>query len=69
LLRTEDQLLAEAMAHLGFQRRGPNIVAAISDAIARARHPETTPPRSPRPGREPRGRRSHAGEWRGKPLA
>jgi very-short-patch-repair endonuclease len=38
LLRTEDQLLAEAMAHLGFQRRGPNIIAAITDAIARARH-------------------------------
>jgi very-short-patch-repair endonuclease len=69
LLRTEDQLLAEAMAHLGFQRRGPNIVAAISDAIARARHPETTPPRSARLGRELRGRRSQAGEWRGKPLA
>ena len=62
LLRTEDQLLTEAMAHLGFQRRGPNIVAAISDAIARARHPETTPPRSARLGREPRGRRSQAGE-------
>jgi very-short-patch-repair endonuclease len=40
LLRTEDQLLVEAMEHLGFQRRGWKIVAAITDAIARVRHPE-----------------------------
>jgi very-short-patch-repair endonuclease len=37
LLRTEDELLEEAMVELGFQRRGKNIVAALEDAIRAAR--------------------------------
>lgn len=37
LLRTEDQVLAEVMRVLGFQRRGSRIVAAIQQAIAQAR--------------------------------
>lgn len=37
LLRTEDELIAEVMDELGFQRRGARIVAAIRSAIRRAR--------------------------------
>ena len=37
LLRTEDDLLAEAMSLLGFRRRGRNIVDALSAAIVDAR--------------------------------
>ena len=37
LLRTEDELLAEAMRQLGFQKRGSRIVAALTDAIRQAR--------------------------------
>jgi very-short-patch-repair endonuclease len=37
LLRTEDQVLAEVMRTLGFQRRGSRIVAAIQRAIRQAR--------------------------------
>ena len=33
LLRTKDQLLGEVIHHLGFQKRGSRIVAAISAAI------------------------------------
>ena len=36
-LRTEDELLAEAMQELGFKRRGTKIVAALIQAIHRAR--------------------------------
>lgn len=36
-LRTEDELLAEAMQELGFKRRGTKIVAALTQAIQRAR--------------------------------
>ena len=36
-LRTEDELLAEAMQELGFKRRGTKIVAALTEAIRRAR--------------------------------
>jgi very-short-patch-repair endonuclease len=37
LLRTEDQVLAEVMRTLGFQRRGSRIVATIQRAIRQAR--------------------------------
>ncbi len=37
LLRTEDQVLAEVVRVLGFQRRGTRIVAAMQQAIAQAR--------------------------------
>jgi very-short-patch-repair endonuclease len=37
LLRTEDELLAEAMRQLGFQKRGSRIVVALTDAIRQAR--------------------------------
>ncbi len=37
LLRTEEELVAEAMAALGFSRKGSQIVAAITAAIADAR--------------------------------
>jgi very-short-patch-repair endonuclease len=37
LLRTEDELLAETIRTLGFQRRGSKITAAVAAAIARAR--------------------------------
>lgn len=37
LLRTSDQILAEVMTELGFNRRGARIVAAISAAIEAAR--------------------------------
>jgi very-short-patch-repair endonuclease/DNA polymerase III delta prime subunit len=47
LLRTEDELLAEVMACLGFRRRGSKIVAAISDAIAWVRQSETARPLPP----------------------
>ena len=36
-LRTEDELLVEAMQELGFKRRGTKIVAALTQAIHRAR--------------------------------
>ena len=36
-LRTEDELLSEAMQELGFKRRGTKIVAALRKAIAAAR--------------------------------
>lgn len=38
LLRTEEELIIEAMEELGFQRRGSRIVAALRAAIRRARH-------------------------------
>src|SRR5579875_2004649 len=37
LLRTEDELITEAMRTLGFSRRGSKITAALTEAIARAR--------------------------------
>lgn len=37
LLRTEDELLAQVMQDLGFERRGKNVVAAIRQAIRYAR--------------------------------
>ena len=40
LLRTQDQLLAEAIKLLGFKRRGSKIVDAIEWAIADARKPQ-----------------------------
>jgi very-short-patch-repair endonuclease len=39
LLRTEDELLHEAVRLLGFDRKGHRIVAAVTAAIAEARHP------------------------------
>ncbi len=39
LLRTEDQVIAEVMQYLGFQRRGANIVNTIADAIVLSRVP------------------------------
>jgi very-short-patch-repair endonuclease len=39
LLRTEDQLLAEMMRILGFQRRGSKITATLTAAITWARRP------------------------------
>ena len=42
LLRTEDELLAEAVRVLGFGRRGSKITAAITAAIAQARRPTPT---------------------------
>lgn len=38
LLRTEDELLAEAIRQLGFRKRGSRIVAALTLAIAQARN-------------------------------
>ena len=40
LLRTQDQLLAEAINLLGFKRRGSKIVEALEWAIADARKPQ-----------------------------
>jgi very-short-patch-repair endonuclease len=61
LLRTEDQLLCEMMAELGFQRRGPRIVAVLKLAIAVARGKATPTVLHPKPVRtaiyRPRGRR------------
>ena len=37
LLRTEDQVIAELMVELGFQKRGKNIVAALQQAVRDAR--------------------------------
>lgn len=37
MLRTEEELLAEMMRELGFQRRGKNVVAALKAAIARTK--------------------------------
>jgi hypothetical protein len=39
LLRTEDQLLAEMMRILGFQRRGSKITATLAAAITWAHRP------------------------------
>jgi hypothetical protein len=36
LLRTEEQLIDELMAELGYQRRGPRIVEALTAAIRAA---------------------------------
>jgi very-short-patch-repair endonuclease/DNA polymerase III delta prime subunit len=44
-LRTEEELLDEMMTELGFQRRGKNLVARITDAIRRS-GPETRRPHS-----------------------
>ena len=41
LLRTEDQLLSEAIRELGFRRRGPKIVEALTSAIRRVRQDQT----------------------------
>jgi very-short-patch-repair endonuclease len=46
LLRTEDELLAEAVRALGFGRRGSKITAAITAAIAQARRPTHQQPSS-----------------------
>ncbi len=43
-LRTDEETLEEMIRELGFQRRGPRIVAAIRDAIARARGPQSGQP-------------------------
>ncbi|HEX2766789.1 MAG TPA: AAA domain-containing protein [Candidatus Limnocylindria bacterium] len=37
LLRTEDEVISEAMAELGFQRRGARIVAVLRSAVQQAR--------------------------------
>jgi len=37
LLRTEEELIAEAMTELGFHRRGANIVAALRSAVRQSR--------------------------------
>ena len=37
LLRTSDEVVAEAMRELGFARRGPRIVAAIEASVVRTR--------------------------------
>jgi hypothetical protein len=37
-LRTDDEIVTEVMQALGFQRRGPNIVATIKGAIIYSRH-------------------------------
>jgi very-short-patch-repair endonuclease len=37
LLRTEDELLEDAMQELGYERRGPRILAALTAAIVEAR--------------------------------
>ncbi|MFC7548143.1 AAA domain-containing protein [Plantactinospora sp. GCM10030261] len=39
-LRTEDEILTEAIGELGFRKRGSRIVAALRTAIADARRPE-----------------------------
>jgi hypothetical protein len=36
-LRTDDEIVIEVMRALGFMRRGPNIVAAIRNAIPYSR--------------------------------
>jgi very-short-patch-repair endonuclease/transcription elongation GreA/GreB family factor len=47
LLRTEDEVIGEVMAELGFQRRGARIVSVLRSAIKRARHNRKPPrPRS-----------------------
>jgi very-short-patch-repair endonuclease len=68
LLRTEDELLESAMAHLGFSRKGSRIVAAINAAIAEVRRgvqPPVSPPRPPTPrsSRRASGRRYRGGRW------
>jgi very-short-patch-repair endonuclease len=66
LLRTEDELLAEAVSVLGFGRRGSRITAAVNAAIAQARRPGPQPSNmsggtsrdgSPPPRSQPRHRR------------
>ncbi|MGH9072966.1 MAG: AAA domain-containing protein [Acidimicrobiales bacterium] len=54
LLRTQDQLVDEAVTVLGFHRRGRNIVSAIEEAIALARRPQSPAvPLSDRPRPSP----------------
>lgn len=55
LLRTEDELLAEAVRVLGFGRRGSRITAAIIAAIAQARRTPRQAPSSMPGGSEHRG--------------
>jgi hypothetical protein len=62
-LRTEDELVAEVMAELGFARKGPKIVAGIEASIARVRGgggPGTVAPPPPPDTRGPRPRVHHA---------
>jgi len=54
LLRTEDEVIAEAMDELGFQRRGSRIVAVLRSAVRQARHKRKP---SPPPARRPRAAR------------
>lgn len=57
LLRTEEEVIAEAVQELGFQRRGSRIVAVLRSAVRQARRqrkpsaPHPRRPRSPRPER------------------
>ncbi len=56
LLRTEDELIDEAMRCLGFKKRGPRIVESLSAAIERAQQPDSPPALPPQP---PKGTTSY----------
>jgi hypothetical protein len=64
LLRTEDELLAEAVRVLGFGRRGSKITAAITAAIAQARRPAQQQPYGTPIGVRPRSTSSSRSEPR-----
>jgi very-short-patch-repair endonuclease/transcription elongation GreA/GreB family factor len=53
LLRTEEELIVEAMAELGFQRRGARIVGVLRWAIREARAARKPTPARPVPRRRP----------------
>ncbi|WP_051367175.1 AAA domain-containing protein [Hamadaea tsunoensis] len=59
-LRTEDDVVTEAMTELGFSRRGPRIVEGIRRAIAEARQPADGV--APRGSAEPVGSTGDNGE-------
>ena len=50
-LKTDDETLDEMVKVLGFQRRGPKMVAIIRNAIAQARVPEASVQAGPSPSR------------------
>jgi very-short-patch-repair endonuclease len=67
LLRTEDQLISEAMRCLRLQKRGSRIVAALTEAIERAKQPGLPPSRpKPAPARRTTARRPRSSS-RGRP--